>query len=100
MQGHEPVFVILDGDHSHENVLFELEMLDEYLPAKSIVLVADTMLEEVEQTGKERNWNTKSNPGTALREFMVKRKNWSHLPDFCNKVVMSEAPMGWVEKIY
>lgn len=99
VQGHESIFVILDGDHSHENVLLELEMLDEYLTAKSIVLVADTLLEKVAQTGKERNWNTRRNPGTALRDFMAQRKNWRHLTDFCDKVVISDSPMGWIVKI-
>jgi cephalosporin hydroxylase len=100
VQGHSSIFVVIDGDHSHENVLGELEMLDKYLPAQSIVLVADTILEEIDQTGLERPWNKDRNPGTALRQFLAEKSNWEHLTDFCNRVVLNESPMGWIQKTH
>ena len=99
-QGHSSVFVVIDGDHSHESVLRELEPLDKYLPAQSIVLVADTLLEEVEQTGQERNGNKDRNPSTALRQFLAQKSNWEHLTDFCNRMVLSDSPIGWVLKTH
>jgi cephalosporin hydroxylase len=99
IHGHESIFVILDGDHSHKNVLSELRMLDETLPKDSLVLVADTLLREVEQTGHVRNWNKFSNPNTALMEFMEGNPHWGFVDELCNKVVLSESPQGWIRKV-
>lgn len=99
VQGHKSVFVVLDGDHSHENVLSELRMLNEILPKDSIVLVADTLLRDVEQTGKMRNWNKRSNPYSALMEFMNDNSDWRFIEEFCMRVVLSESPQGWIRKI-
>ena len=99
VQGHKSVFVVLDGDHSHENVLSELRMLNEILPKDSIVLVADTLLRDVEQTGKVRNWNKRSNPNSALMEFMNDNSDWQFIEEFCMRVVLSESPQGWIRKI-
>jgi cephalosporin hydroxylase len=99
IQGHESIFVILDGDHSHENVLSELRMLDETLPKDSLVLVADTLLRDVEQTGHIRNWNKFSNPNTALMEFMEGNSHWEFVDELCDKVVLSESPQGWIRKV-
>jgi cephalosporin hydroxylase len=99
VQGHESVFVVLDGDHSHENVLSELRMLSEILPKDSIVLVADTLLRDVEQTGKVRNWNKLRNPNSALMEFMNDNSDWQFIEEFCMSVVLSESPQGWIRKI-
>lgn len=99
VQGHESVFVVLDGDHSHENVLSELRMLSEILPKDSIVLVADTLLRDVEQTGKVRNWNKLRNPNSALMEFMNDNSDWQFIEEFCMRVVLSESPQGWIRKI-
>ena len=99
IQGHKSIFVILDGDHSHENVLSELRMLDETLPKDSLVLVADTLLRDVEQTGHVRNWNKFSNPNTALMEFIKDNPHWRFVDELCNKVVLSESPQGWIRKV-
>ena len=99
IQGHKSIFVVLDGDHSHKNVLSELRMLDEILPKNSLVLVADTLLRDVEQTGKARNWNKFSNPNTALMEFMEGNSNWEFVEELCKRVVLSESPQGWIRKI-
>lgn len=99
VQGHKSVFVVLDGDHSHKNVLSELRMLDETLPKDSLVLVADTILRDVEQTGKARNWNKLSNPNTALMEFMEGNSDWEFVEELCKRVILSESPQGWIRKI-
>lgn len=99
VQEHNSVFVVLDGDHSHENVLSELRMLNEILPKGSIVLVADTLLREVEQTGKTRKWNKISNPNSALIEFMKNNLEWQFLEEYCKRVILSESPQGWIRKL-
>jgi len=99
VEKHESVLVVLDGDHTHENVLNELNMLDELLPQGSIVLVADTLLQEINQTGKTRDWDKRRNPATALTEFMGKKPNWRKIQELCARVIISESPQGWIQKV-
>jgi len=99
VENHESVFVVLDGDHTHENVLNELNMLDDLLPQNAIVLVADTLLQEIDQTGKTRDWDKRRNPATALTEFMGKKSNWQKIEELCARVIISESPQGWIQKV-
>ena len=98
VRGHERVMMILDGDHSHVNVLDELCMCDELLPSGSIVLCADTIVADIPQPAVKRNWNKEKNPKTALKEFLSTRKNWTQILDICDKVLLSESPNGWIIK--
>jgi cephalosporin hydroxylase len=99
ISGHERVMVILDGDHSHDNVLKELEMCDSLLPQGSIVLCADTIISHVSQSTAKRNWNQVANPRSALKEFLRKSESWNEMPEICDKVVLSESPNGWIMKV-
>jgi len=74
-------------------------MLDELLPQGSIVLVADTLLQEINQTGKTRDWDKRRNPATALTEFMSKKPNWRKIQELCARVIISESPQGWIQKV-
>ena len=98
ISGHERVMIILDGDHSHDNVLKELEICDSLLPQGSIVLCADTIINQVPQSTAKRNWNKEANPKSALEEFLGKNENWNEIPEVCNKVLLSESPNGWIIK--
>jgi cephalosporin hydroxylase len=82
-QGHKSIFVVLDGDYNHKNVILELRILDEALPKNSLVLVADTLLRDVEQNRKARNWYKLSNPNKALMGFMEGNSNWEFVEEFC-----------------
>jgi cephalosporin hydroxylase len=60
---HEPCLLILDTNHSHEHVFRELNSLAPLLPIGSIVIVADTIVEEVpENYYSNRPWGRGNNP--------------------------------------
>jgi len=99
LMGHDRTLVVLDGDHSHENVLKELVMFDEILEPGAILLCADTWLSLIPQTGVIRNWDPERNPKSALVEFMSHSKNWEYLDEFCERVLLSESPNGWIHKV-
>lgn len=99
LKGHQKVFVILDGDHSHENVLKELRMFHELLPQDSVVLCADTLVSKIRQTGLKRNWDESSNPATALSQFLSENRMWQPIKKVNEKVILSESPNGWIQKI-
>jgi len=73
----EPCLLILDSNHSHEHVLRELNFLAPLLPMKSIVIVADTIVEEMpENYYPNRPWGKGSNPFTATQQFLKLNRNF------------------------
>jgi cephalosporin hydroxylase len=66
-----PVLLVLDSNHSHQHVLSELQALAPMLPLGSIVIVADTIVEEMPQDYyPNRPWGRGNNPLTAVKEFL------------------------------
>lgn len=100
IKGHESIFVVLDGDHSYENVLKELEFFDEVLPKNSIILCSDTWISIVgkKMKTKNRKWNRIKNPSSALADFLLKNSRWRRINEFCSKTILSESPDGWIIK--
>ncbi len=67
----EPSLLILDSNHSHEHVYRELSALAPLLPAGSIVIVADTIVEEMPKDYyPNRPWGRENNPLTAVKKFL------------------------------
>ena len=67
----EPCLLILDSNHSHEHVLHELNSLAPLLPMESVVIVADTIVEEMpEHYYPNRPWGRGNNPYTAAQRFL------------------------------
>lgn len=63
--------LVLDSNHSHEHVLDELQALAPMLPVDSIVIVADTIVEEMpEDYYPNRPWGPGNNPLTAVKKFL------------------------------
>jgi cephalosporin hydroxylase len=66
-----PCLLILDSNHSHDHVLKELNSLATLLPKGSLVIVADTIVEEMpENYYPNRPWGRGNNPYTAAQEFL------------------------------
>jgi len=73
----EPCLLILDSNHSHEHVLNELNSLAPLLPIGSIVIVADTIVEEMpENYYPNRPWGKGNNPYTAAQRFLKLNGNF------------------------
>ena len=73
----EPCLLILDSNHSHEHVLHELNSLAPLLPIGSIVIVADTIVEEMpENYYSNRPWGRGNNPHTAAQHFLESDGNF------------------------
>ena len=95
-----PVFMVLDSNHSHEHVLRELELLGEVLPIGSIIMVADTIVEEMpDEYYVNRPWGKGSNPLTAINEFL--RVNTSYIRDerWSRRSLMGECRDGILLRI-
>lgn len=68
----EPVLLILDSNHTEEHVLAELTLFGPVLPNGSLILVADTLVEEFPQGYyANRPWDKGNNPATAVEKFLT-----------------------------
>jgi cephalosporin hydroxylase len=73
-----PVLLILDSNHTHSHVLNELNTYSELLPVNSIIIVADTIVEEMPHDFySDRPWGRGNNPMTAVREFLAENRDYS-----------------------
>ena len=101
LDGHDSVFVTLDANHQHENVLKELYLFDEILPIGSVILVCDTIADDLmqEANAKPRNGKTGDSPKTALDTFLMKNTRWKKLDEFNQKSLFGESPSGWIVRV-
>jgi cephalosporin hydroxylase len=90
-----PCLLILDSNHSHEHVLKELEVLAPLLPGGSIIMVADTIIEEMpEGYYPDRPWCRGNNPLTAVRNFLGNYKDFKIDSRWTRRSLMGECRDG------
>lgn len=66
-----PSLLVLDSNHSHQHVLNELNALAPLLSNGSIIIVADTIIEEMPANYyPERPWGPGNNPLSAVDSFL------------------------------
>jgi cephalosporin hydroxylase len=97
----KPCLLILDSDHTHSHVLNELNALAPLLPSHSIVMVADTLIEELPvDFYSDREWAPGNNPLTALNEFLAENgESFKREFQWGRRAVQSEFRDGIISKI-
>lgn len=96
----EPIFMVLDSNHSHEHVLNELNVLATLLPPKSIIMVADTIISEMPvNTYPDRPWDKNRNPLTAIAEFLDLHANFRLDNRWSRRSLMGECRDGILQKL-
>jgi len=91
----EEVLVILDTNHTEEQVSKELEIYSEFA---TYMVVCDTIVEDLPKP-TNRPWGPGNSPRTALNKFLAENKNWERDVDICNKMLFSCQPDGYIRKI-
>ena len=95
-----PTLVILDSDHGHAHVLEELRMFSDLIPTGSIIMVADTIIEEMPAGAyPDRNWSKGSNPYTALTEFLQENDKFRAIGEYHKRGLLSEFRNGIIIKM-
>ena len=94
------VMVILDSDHTEENVLKELNIYSKFLKKNDYLVVCDTFLNFLNQieNKRPREWNIKKNPYTALKKFLKINKNFKIDETINNKLLLSCNYNGYIKK--
>ena len=96
----ERVVLILDSNHTHDHVLGELRALAPLLPAGSIVMVADTLVEEFpEEHWEGRPWGRGDNPLTAVRAFLAENADFEATDEWGRRALVSEFRDGILRRV-
>lgn len=91
---------ILDSNHTHQHVLAELELISPHLPIGSIVIVADTIIEEMPQNYySNRPWNVGNNPKTAVDAFLTAHPEWQIDTTWSRRSLLGECRDGIIRRI-
>jgi cephalosporin hydroxylase len=95
----DPVLLILDSNHTHSHVLDELLAFSDLLPIDSIIMIADTIVEEMpEDFYPNRPWGRGNNPMTAVREFLSTNSDWSLDSKWSRRSLLGECRDGIIIK--
>ncbi len=95
----DPCLLILDSNHSHEHVLSELNSLAPLLPVGSIVIVADTIVEEMpDNYYPNRPWGRGNNPYTAAQQFLKQNRNFEMNPKWSKRSLLGECRNGILQR--
>ena len=98
--GSTKALLVLDSDHSHAHVVRELELLAPLLPRDSLVIVADTLIEELPANYfPDRHWGIGNNPLTALNTFLDSRADFEQALDWCRRAMVTEFRDGIARKV-
>lgn len=91
----QPVLLVLDSNHSEEHVLKELNAFGPLLPVGSVVMVADTIVQEMPIDYYEnRPWGRDNNPLTAVNRFLEQNSQFSLNKEWCRRSLLGECRDG------
>lgn len=97
--GDGPVLAVLDSSHAHSHVLNELQMIAPLLTLGSVIVVADTIVEEMpDDFYVGRPWSRGNSPWTAVNEFLSNNPQFSRVEKWSRRGLISEMREGIVRK--
>ena len=91
----QPILLVLDSNHSEEHVLKELRTFGPLIPSGSVIIVADTIVEEMPiDYYQDRPWGRGDNPLTAVNRFLADNHNFALHQEWCRRSLMGECRDG------
>ena len=96
----ERVMVVLDSNHTHENVLAELRLYAPLVTVGQFLVVADTFVEQIPpQEHRPRPWGPGNNPATALRRWLSEAEGFEPDPFINAKLLLTASPGGYLLRV-
>jgi cephalosporin hydroxylase len=96
----QPILLVLDSNHSEAHVLNELNAFGPLIPRGSIIMVADTIVQEMPLGYyKDRPWGPGDNPLTAVTRFLSENQDFTINMEWCRRSLMGECRDGILIKI-
>jgi len=94
-----PGILVLDSDHSHSHVLQELQLHAPLMPRGSLILVADTLIEEFPAGHyPDRPWDRGNSPLTAVRTFLRENPGFRLADEWARRGLVTEFRDGIIER--
>lgn len=95
-----PCLLILDSNHTHDHVLRELMALAPQMPKGSMVIVADTIVEEMpDNYYPNRPWGKGNNPYTATVEFLKSNHDFELDTRWSRRSLLGECRDGILRRV-
>jgi cephalosporin hydroxylase len=95
-----PCLLILDSSHTHAHVQGELNSLASLLPIGSMIIVADTIVEEMpENYYPDRPWGRGNNPYTATQQFLSENTDFAMDLNWSRRSLLGECRDGILRRI-
>ena len=99
--------VCLDSDHTHHHVFEELQNYSKFVSKNSYLVVFDTTqgtfddknINKISKVYKYKPWGKKSNPLTAVNNFLKNNKNFVINNELFKKALVSNCYSGFLKKI-
>lgn len=100
IQPDDKIMVILDSDHTHQHVLKELELYQEFVTKDFYLVVLDTVIEDMPDNAfPNRNWGKGNNPKTAVKEFLTRNDRFKIDENIYAKLLITVGPQGYLQCI-
>lgn len=97
---HKTIMVVLDSLHTHDHVLKELNIYSKFVSLDSYLILPDTFIEQFPKGYfSDRAWDVGNNPMSALKDFMSSNNQFEIDRDRCDKLLISEAPDGYLKRV-
>ena len=95
-----PGLLVLDSNHTLDHVLAELRGLAPLLPPSSLILVADTLIEELSpEAFGNRPWGRGNSPLTAVNQFLAEDNRFTRSHRWSRRGLLTEFRDGILERI-
>jgi cephalosporin hydroxylase len=92
------ILLVLDSNHTHEQVLAELNLWSPLLQKGNYIIVSDTIVEVIPtQTLRPRPWGHGNNPMTGMLEFLRGNNRFSAENVYSKRAFSSFNPGGYLE---
>jgi cephalosporin hydroxylase len=96
-QNYSRIMVILDSNHTHDHVLQELKLYNNFVTSGQYLIVFDTVIENFPaDTYFDRPWDVGNNPKTAVKEFLKMSSDFYLDETIENKLLITVAPNGYL----
>ncbi len=89
------VMVVLDSNHTHDHVLEELELYGDLVSAGCMLLVLDTVIDDL-NVDPNRAWGPGASPKSAVLKYMKSKEGFfENSINYENRASLTVAPNGY-----
>ena len=93
--------IILDSHHTEDHVFNELINYDQFCKKGDYMIVCDTIVDNkyYDHKNREREWNAKNNPMTALKKFLEIKPHWKQDEEVDASLLLSCNKGGYIQYV-